>query len=187
LNPAALSAALRGDLVNALIASTPGGIERQEAEGQRALCASSQLPKEIQGATREQLAALGFKFGADVDDLFVSCTLPTGWSIKPTDHSMWSQVLDEKGRERMAVFYKAAFYDRCAFARMTRRYSSSVYEDGSDEQHYRCVVKDGSTVIHEIGETHSDDYEARNAASDAAQAWLNENRPGWNDPLALWD
>jgi len=31
MNIAALAAALRGDLANALIASTPGGIERQEA------------------------------------------------------------------------------------------------------------------------------------------------------------
>ena len=49
MNPAALAAASRGDLANALIASTPGGIERQEAAGQRTLVESAMLPKEISG------------------------------------------------------------------------------------------------------------------------------------------
>ena len=73
MNSATLAAASRGDLANLLVASTPGGIERQEAAGQRMLVASAMLPKEIHGATREQLTALGFKFGADVDELFVTC------------------------------------------------------------------------------------------------------------------
>lgn len=63
MNPAALSALLKGDIDNAVIASTPGGIERQEAQGQRKLVESAMLPKEINGATREQLTELGFKLG----------------------------------------------------------------------------------------------------------------------------
>jgi len=31
---------------------------------------------------------------------------------------MWSYLLDEHGRRRVAIFYKAAFYDRSAFMRL---------------------------------------------------------------------
>jgi hypothetical protein len=113
-NPAALLAALSGDVSNAEVASTPGGIEAQEAAGQAMLCASAQLPKKMLGCTRESLEALGFKFGADVDELFVTCTLPAGWKKKATDHSMHSDLVDEQGRTRAGIFYKAAFYDRRA-------------------------------------------------------------------------
>lgn len=46
ITPAAIVAALAGDTSNALAAMTPGGIEAQEAAGQRALVASTTLPKD---------------------------------------------------------------------------------------------------------------------------------------------
>lgn len=113
-NPAALAALAKGDLDNFAVAATPGGIEAQEAAGQAMLCASAQLPKELHGCTRESLEALGFKFGNDVDELFVTCTLPPGWKKQATDHSMHSDLLDDQGRKRAGIFYKAAFYDRRA-------------------------------------------------------------------------
>src|SRR3546814_9750516 len=59
-----------------------------ETDGQRALVNGTMLPKDIRGATREQLAALGFEFGADVDELFVQCELPPGWTKRETEHRM---------------------------------------------------------------------------------------------------
>lgn len=89
-----------------------------EADGQRQLVASSELPK---NGPWDELEALGFVRGEDVpgDDPFVNATLPEGWKKEPTDHSMWSKVVDERGIERVAVFYKAAFYDRRAFCRIS--------------------------------------------------------------------
>lgn len=142
MNLAALAAASRGDLANALVASTPGGIERQEAAGQRTLVDSAMLPKEISGATREQLTALGFKFGADVDELFVTCELPPGWTTRGTDHSMHSDLLDEQGRKRAGIFYKAAFYDRRADMSMERRYRVDCYRDGSRADMRRVDMTD---------------------------------------------
>lgn len=114
MNPAALNAALKGDLENALVANTPGGIERQERAGQRTLCESAILPKELRGTTREELTALGFVFGTDVDELFVRCDLPAGWQKRGSDHSMHSDLVDDTGNVRAHIFYKAAFYDRRA-------------------------------------------------------------------------
>lgn len=116
MNPAALSAALRGDLKNASIASTPGGIEAQEAKGQKDLCVSSKLPKDIRGG-REQFEEMGVKFLDDTDGIFVNVELPPKWKLEPTDHSMWNNLVDEKGNKVAEIFYKAAFYDRNAFMR----------------------------------------------------------------------
>ncbi len=102
---------------NLMVASTPGGIEEQEAQGQRNLCSSSKLPKEIHQGSRADFEAMGIKFGTDADDLFVNVTLPPSWEIRPTGHSMWSELVDAEGKVRAGIFYKAAFYDRSAFMR----------------------------------------------------------------------
>lgn len=90
----------------------------QEARGQRQLVHSDRLPSDVRG-DRAQWEALGFTFGEpDPDDpMFMPATLPDGWVKRPTDHSMWSVIADNLGRERVEVFYKAAFYDRSAFMR----------------------------------------------------------------------
>lgn len=187
MNPAALEAASRGDLTNALIASTPGGIERQEAAGQRALVQSAMLPKKITGATREQLTALGFKFGADVDELFVQCELPAGWTKRGTDHSMHSDLLDEQGRKRAGIFYKAAFYDRRADMSMNRRFRVESWRDGSSDGTRRVDVCDhDDSVIRAFGETAMEDWGGRRAVESEAKAWLTEQHPEWESPLACW-
>lgn len=164
-----------------------GGVERQEARGQQELVKSASLPTECRN--REVLEAAGVKFGqpyAD-DPLFCDAELPPGWKKRSTDHSMHSELVDAKGRVRAAIFYKAAHYDRRADMYPKSRYSVSAYEDGSDKDHFRSVVKDGGTVIHTLGETASDDYDGRRAMSDQAEAWLNERFPDWKSEGAYWD
>lgn len=187
MNLAALKALLDGQMFNARAALTPGGIEAQEAAGQAVFVESDVLPKDIKYATREQLTALGFKFGKDTDNLFVECQLPAGWSKRATSHAMWSELLDDKGRCRAAIFFKAAFYDRSADMSMSRRFQVELNDVGSDAEQRRASVKDGETVIHDLGEYKQDDYEARGALSESGKHWLNRNFPQWEDPLAHWD
>lgn len=119
ISPAAMGAIARDELDNFVAAMTPGGIEAQEAAGQRAACSVQALP--IQGTSkpeeRERFEALGFVFGEPTDKNFVSVTFPAGWSLRPTDHSMWSELVDDAGRKVASMFYKAAFYDCHAFIR----------------------------------------------------------------------
>ena len=113
-------------------------IEHMEAQGQRDLVAAAaaagprkaRLPKKIQGDYQESntdieaaAAKMGIVLGADVDDLFREATLPEGWRVVPTNHSMWSDLLDANGRKRAAIFYKAAFYDRAAHLNFIPRYT----------------------------------------------------------------
>lgn len=103
-------------LVEALFGGPDGVIEAQEARGQAKLVESELLPTEIIWSTEQDFLDLGFEFGEPQKDdpIFRPAKLPEGWKKVPTDHSMWSAILDEQGRERVQVFYKAAFYDRSA-------------------------------------------------------------------------
>lgn len=120
----------------------PGGsdqaIAEQERSGQAQLVASEQLPTDLNGCDQADFEALGFAFG-DVtpgDALFRTATLPEGWRKVPSDHDTWSHIVDELGRRRVSVFYKAAFYDRKAHMNVA---SVSGYVD-------HCV-NSGSDVI----------------------------------------
>lgn len=114
LTPAAIAALAHGDLDNFLVAATPGGIERQEAQGQQEFVKNERLPRNLNGA-REALEARGVVFGNTGDDLFVDVKLPAGWQKRATSHSMWSELFDDQGKKVASIFYKAAFYDRDAF------------------------------------------------------------------------
>ena len=97
-----------------------GAIEVQEAQGQRELVGSTQLPTKISPDDRKAMVEAGVVFG-DVtpgDKLFCQATLPSGWVKRATDHSMWSELVDASGKVRASIFYKAAFYDRSAFIRL---------------------------------------------------------------------
>jgi len=210
MKPSTLAALLADDIENAIISETSGGIEAQEARGQRDFVASDILPMRCNYGTREQLEAMGIIFGEPVDDLFVEVQLPEGWEKIPTDHSMWSKLLDEKGRERATIFYKAAFYDRSAHLSLSRRFSYGVkpvcgYDDPDYRQHeWHCVVTDCDEVVWTSDERVEpepeyslDDEEKKQAwrgwsdrketMGELGLAWLEEYYPDWQNPLAYWD
>jgi hypothetical protein len=105
--------------LGALAVGTTDWITAQEAAGQRQVVASASLPTDS-GGTDAEFLALGFTFGdpSPRDPMFRPATLPEGWSKQGSDHSMWSYVVDSLGRRRVAIFYKAAFYDRSAHMRL---------------------------------------------------------------------
>lgn len=105
-------------LAGAMSMGTSGYIEHQEKQGQQQVSTGCRFPLKFSGMSKMEMESIGFVFGNKIDDLFQEITLPNGWKIQPTDHSMWSNIIDENGVERGSIFYKAAFYDREAFARM---------------------------------------------------------------------
>jgi len=185
--PAALQAAASGDLDNFVAASTPGGIEAQEAAGQQSFVANETLPKEC---PREALEALGFVFGDDADDIFINVQFPEGWTKKPTDHSMWSDLLDDQGRKRGSIFYKAAFYDRSSHMNLDRRFC--LRQDYEAKEHVQYRVLDGDSIVFETDKVECDQYsdkywEAEQEMQKVATGWLNENYPDWENPSAYWN
>src|SRR5262249_62223077 len=138
----------------------------------------------------------GVVFGKVVpgDSLFVFVTLPNGWKKVPTDHSMWSNLVDDKGRKRAAIFYKAAFYDRDAHLRMEQRFGTRTdYAHPDAHNAIKVDVTDGdqvvfSTVPRSFVEQYSPEYYKASDAADAeARAWLDEHYPDWQSDSAYWD
>lgn len=192
------------DLVDLFLLAAPGGIERQEARGQEAFVNTASLPRIMQNVARTQLETLGFKFGENIDDLFIQAELPEGWQKKATDHSMWSKLFDSQGRERAMIFYKAAFYDRKAHMSLTNRYTCGTRPvggwDAPRPHASEGYVTDAGVDIHVTAPTEPEpafDRENRepwdkwSAAQDArraeAKAWLDEHYPDFQNPLAYWD
>lgn len=121
-------------------------IEGQEKRGQTELVNSTQLPSKHGGHGEKGSAFMQYeKMGIKVisitkgDELFCDVQLPEGWKKRSTGHSMWNELVDNKGRVRATFFYKAAFYDRDAFIHFERRFSfNTIKYFTSDEQrgHY---------------------------------------------------
>lgn len=100
--------------LGALITSSePDGIEGQEAAGTTQLVASQYLPVDCDDD--EALVELGFTFGEplEADPLFRPATIPAGWAKRAIE-ARQVYLVDERGVDRVSVFYKAAFYDRRA-------------------------------------------------------------------------
>ncbi len=202
----------------------PGAIEAQEKRGQKELAESSQLPVKLNSPICDGCEKIkGKDFGWDAkkdygkmgikvlkrcecvrDELFYEVQLPKGWKIVSTDHSMWSRLVDEKGRERLSIFYKAAFYDRDAFVNINRRFKveTSRYDkvDGEWEttpefktkQDIFAKVLDGDKVVfktevRKVNIKHVGLFETLfDKCQEEAENWLNRNYPNYKDVHAYW-
>lgn len=203
MTPAALGAFINGDIENFIVASTPGGIEAQEKAGQQSFVNSSTLP--IVGTSTpdqiNQLTRMGIVLGSPVDDLFRNVTLPAGWTKKVTDHDMWSKLLDEKGRERAHIFYKAAFYDRSATFSLSRRFLVESYTNCTEtgdildrsnpnSEFYGIYVSDCGVPTKFFGAFPSN-YKQRAGLDEkfrnTATKWLEENYPDYQDAEKYWE
>jgi hypothetical protein len=93
-------------------------VEEMESAGQRQVVNSDRLPTQMDDRSRKGLLELGFVLGDPdpADPLFMPVTLPDGWGRQGSDHAMGSYIVDQNGRKRVSIFYKAAFYDRSAHA-----------------------------------------------------------------------
>jgi hypothetical protein len=185
--------------------TTDGAIERQEERGQRSLVDSDQLPVDGTRGKEETWRKIGVELGPVPDDsLFRDVTLPPGWRKVPTEHAMWSHLLDDRGRVRAKIFYKAAFYDQRADVRIERRFVvDRVYGKDPDDSTIEVEVLDAGTRVHVVAAGNPGhrppDLDAEHAwwqegqrleegARDECRAWLAER--GYtdiNDPAAYWD
>lgn len=183
-----------GFIIDAMVLGGNKAILRQESQGQRSFVGSDTLPTKFcrDGSFEKTvLEAAGVKFLGivDSDPMFQYVELPNGWRKEATDHSMWSKLLDDKGRERAAIFYKAAFYDRSAHILLACRYNISVDYDRLNKENI-CVanITDCGDVIYSTEpECDQEGLGTINKARNAAAKWLDENYSDWRNPGAYWD
>lgn len=193
LNPQALDV-----MLDVLTGHGAGAIERQEKREQERSVANCMIARDFgygeRGAKgRAALTAAGVRFTGQGDDVLERVELPAGWKLEPTDHSMWSKLVDETGAERASCFYKGAFYDRRATVHVATRYrlQSDLSEDLDEHgnRHGRFTVVDARTsavlFATEPGTlSYADDSYERHEK--ACVAYLDEHFPQWRDPGAYW-
>jgi len=202
MTPAALRAAQDGNIKNFMAAITPGGIEAQEKAGQLEQAERETLPLELGQRrntsiedVRKPWEGLGFQFGKIVDEIFVEAKFPTGWKKRPTDHSMGSEIVDDKGRVRGIIFYKAAFYDRRAHAYLTPRFS--VTNDYAEPLQTFSVKDECGEVDFKVSGLECPDWggdrteagrrqEKQDEARRACFDYLRSNYPDFENPCAYW-
>lgn len=190
LTPAMLAAEALGF---GILAGTPAAIYASEKRGQAELVQSTNMPIDLHDRTAFERC--GFVFGDKIDDVFQVATLPPGWFRQATDHSMWSKICDDKSRDRVSVFYKAAFYDRRAHASLILRFRiGSKYEEDGHVPYIE--VTDCGKPVKTFGHwtTKPESHESRmvryrevEEQEKIAENWMRENYPNWKDPTAYWD
>jgi hypothetical protein len=189
-NTAAEMAANPSALLEMLVFG-PQGVEASEKRGQAELVASELLPVDL-GGEEELFLQLGFKLGPHVpgNALFREATLPSGWAKRKSSHSMWSYIDDEHGRERVAIFYKAAFYDRDANAGVVRRYHAKRDEREPHDPPSLYRVHDrktGKVIFTPVPEEVTVEHGYSDGGHPACTKWF-DSRPvrsvvdEWNEP-----
>lgn len=171
-------------------------IVAQEARGQRSFVQSDTLPTDMKAEAKAVIEAAGVEFLGVVpgDPLFQYVTLPPGWQKRATEHAMWTDLLDDKGRARARIFYKAAFYDRHAHLYVERRF---IYHKDYDRLHNERVavgiVTDCGKVIYETAprqlpaEDSRECFAIEDRAVAEARAWLDSHYPDWESPTSYWE
>lgn len=150
--------------------------------------------------TKQQYERMGITIVDEHDDLFWNVILPEGWKIKATDHLMWNNLFDNKGRKRANFFYKAAFYDRDAFINFDTRYHITVghvADINSDYQiwknsDYQGIVEDGEEIIFStecipVTGSYDGDDKVKDTLQKKLYKYMEENYPNYRDINAYWD
>jgi hypothetical protein len=172
--------------------------ESIEAERMAEAIQETLLPKEMDPG-RSEWEALGFVFEEIPDDeLMYRAKLPKGWKMVSTDHPMATDIIDEQGRKRGSMFYKASLYDRKASMYLCRRYkvSSDYKVDGYDATYivYFGNEQERLFVAGEITYSYQSPMEEQAKAVEqidklkaVAAAWGKEHYPDYENIYAYWD
>lgn len=172
--------------------SGPEAIVISERRGQKDLCNSTDLPIKEFWAW-EILKAAGVKNLGPSERLFNKAELPPGWKKEATSHSMWSDLLDEKGRKRAGIFFKAASYDYDAHMTATRRFSSGADQDDSSDYEGPQFpsISDGGKIVWRgplMTKTPSEkEWDLRARVGKIAEEKLKSIVPDYEDATKNWD
>lgn len=178
----------------AVLGGNPAAIEAQEQRGQAEIVNAEVLPTDGLIKDRAVWEAMGIKIGdtVDGDPLFTHVELPAGWKKQRTDHHMWSDLVDDKGRKRGGIGYKAAFYDRWASIHPERRFR--IERDYNIKDAIALHVEDNGATVYTARQFEFDAsrWTSREAAERSAHAmcaqWLTEQGyPDWQNPAAYWE
>lgn len=141
---------------------------------------------------------LGFSFMDMMGDtVLCKALMPKGWRIEATNHSMWSNIYDDKDNLRGEMFYKDSSRDREAHMSLIRRYA--IHKEYIDEDRTTCEIYFGNpiekifvagTVSIPSNSTREErwaKYNEEDKLMNIVKVFADENYPGWENVLAYWD
>lgn len=123
-----------------------------------------------------------------LDRWMYEVALPPGWSKVRTDHSMYNNLLDEKGAVRASIFYKSTPLGvEDAFVSLKHRFDSTYTKDDWDDRKSPCfpiITDSGKTVWRGAGivDESSEDMTARFAKIKEVAA-MKPSKNKKKDPL----
>ncbi|MEA3272809.1 MAG: hypothetical protein U9P90_04050 [Patescibacteria group bacterium] len=163
----------------------------------------TQIPAKMEPeGAREALERAGVKFHEGkpaANILFDWVVLPPDWKKVPTSHPWLTMLVDNHGRERARLFYKAA--DRNAMLIYQPRYGLLESDFGLEvlkgEGLISIAVADGCAVLDD-GELvyctealrasgKKERFRIHRELVKTAKTWLDANYPNWEDPFAYWE
>jgi hypothetical protein len=165
----------------------------------------SLLPIELRGnCTVEDFEKIGVKLGPEIDKVFTTAQLPSGWyKTCVLNNQFWSTLNDEKDRVRVELFYAYDFGDLRAHMRLLPYYIIwKEYLDGEGVPFlfdgrktptwFQQAVKSpsGETLFYSRKPypTQGHNYiEDLHSMRSDCQNWLDANFPQWRDCTAYWD
>ena len=189
----AMLRSMRGEPVPEGSNHSSEAIYASEARGQAEMVRSESLPVRTNCCSDTDLEAMGIELGQpfDEDPIFRPAILPDGWGRQGTDHNMWSGVYDDRGRKRMSIFYKAAFYDRNAHVNAEHRFVASTgrslrqYDPNDDHTSYSDKPGDDDCVVLDYGKGEPPAVLFRvEVSSQPTEARTREETP---EQRAAWD
>lgn len=180
-----------------LFGGNPNAIYNQESEGQKELNNSDQLPRKCNSPKGinivEQYKLMGIEVlnESDGDELFLDVKMPDGWRKDATGHSMWNNLVDDKGRIRGVFFYKAAFYDRDSFMNFTTRYEWKCDYSEKEFVGYQVWDSEKQEVVFNAGKLVKnydapDYFQKQDELRDVCEEFLKNNFPNHEDINAYW-
>lgn len=150
--------------------------------------------------TQKQYERIGIEIIDEYDDLFWNVRLPEGWEIKATNHTMWNELIDNKGRKRASFFYKAAFYDRNAFINFETRFHLNVTHTADPSEDYdiwkksdlQGTIKDGDIIIAQTRcvpatEDYREEDKIEKELWAELETFMKDHWPEYENVHAYWD
>jgi hypothetical protein len=179
--------------------------ESQEAKGAIEFASSEdKLPRRVhtpsfsgvEGKTLYEELGIAVIKEAD-DPLFYTIKLPAEWTIMPTEHSMWTEVWDDKNRCRVNVFFKASLHDRKAYALFRCRYEGRRFWPPSENELPYYYIEDNATktiiysteniVYPEHEGQEMPKYDKQRYQEMICEEWMAQHYPKWKEFSEYWD
>ncbi len=183
-------------LIMALI-DGPGAVDRLQKESQEMINRNVILARKM-FPSKESWEELGFQFKDIDDDILYEATLPIGWSLKPSDNPMGTEIYDQNGFLRATMSYKSAPYDRRASMSLHRKYEICKNHEKCNNG-YNLIIYFGNEMeklfvcekffegYEATSEQISKNIEITRSYRKLTQQFADRYYPGWEDVNSYWD